>query len=226
MPYRRFRRRRRRTRRRRRRRKPRLRRTSRRMTTLKVRGTLLPDAMYVKLKWSFIVDVINITVDNDWYLLNGAFAPEPSPVTQPMGFDQWAAFYSRYQVFGSQINILIANRTGGTLVGTVVYPANNSGPTANFNEAKTQPYAITRYTSGVNGKPFARVKKYMSVKKLEARSTDDIDFSASVSANPTILKYWVINSQSMNLVNNMDQFYDITITYYIKFFLRLPLEAS
>ena len=240
MPYRKFKRRRRRKRRfRRRRRKPRLRRTSRRISSLRLRQpSMIPDNLYIKLKWTEIRNTANAFTDKQAYELNGAAIPVASAptVTQPMGWDQWSRFYQRYECFGSQINVLIANRAATNLVGTSVVPLNDSGIPLDFNEVHTQPYATTRYTSGSNGKAFARIKKYMSVKKLEARSTTSQNFTGetadalamppTIGTLPDIRKFWVIFSQTMNLVTTIDVFYDVTITYYLRFFLRRSMDAS
>ncbi len=240
MAYRRFRRRKRKRRRtRRRRRKPRLRRTSRRISSFRLRSpSLLPDNLYVKLKWTEVRNVADAITDKRSYELNGPAVPvAASPVpTQPMGWDQWSLFYERYECFGSQINCLVANRSGGTLTGTSIIPSNDGALTLDFNEIHTQPYATTRYTSGANGKPFTRIKKYMSVKKLEARSTASENFTGLTAVFdcetptpgtlPDIRKFWVVSSASMNNLNTMDLFYDLSITYYIRFFVRRSLDAS
>ncbi len=227
MPYRRYRRRRRRTRRRRR--KPRLRRTRRRMsrmTSITLRQAV-PDTMRVKLKWQEVRNTPNATFDRQIYSLNGPFEPVSGGLTQPLYWDQWILFYEKYQCYASSIRIIVANRAAIVLTGTSLFPVNgNAANIDTFNEAHTQPYAKTVYTSGSNGKPLAHLKSYISVKKLEAHATSDNTFWASVTANPDSIKSWAIVSASTNLIDTLDLFYDVQITYYIKFFNRRPLDAS
>lgn len=229
MPYRRFRRRRRRTRRRRR--KPRLRRTRRRMgrmSSVTLRHAV-PDTMRVKLKWQEIRDVPNNVEDKQLYSLNGPFLPVAASVTpsQPLYWDQWILFYANYQCYASSIRIIVANRAGNVLTGTALFPSNgNAGNIDSFNEAHTQPYARTVYTSGSNGKPIAHMKSYIPVKKLEAHATSDNTFWATTTENPDSIKSWVVYSASTNLLAAMDMFYDVQIVYYIKFFNRRPIDAS
>ncbi len=230
MPYRRYRRRRRRTRRRRR--KPRLRRTRRRMnrmSSMTLRRSV-PDTLRVKLKWQEVRNTPNSTTDKQIYQLNGPFMPVASsatPLTQPMAWDQWILFYNNYQCYASSIKIIVANRANTVLVGTSLFPSNgNAANITTLNEAHTQPYQKTVYTSGSNGKPLAYLKSYMPVKKLEAHATSDEQFWAAVTANPNALKSWVVFSASTNLIDEIDLFYDVEITYYIKFFNRRPLDAS
>ncbi len=192
---------------------------------------MLPDTLFVKLKWTEIRHVPASILDKQEYELNGPFKPvsavtTPNTFTQPLGWDEWGQFFNFYECFGSSIDILIVNRGATTPAGTVVVPMNDTGPTTDFIEAKVQPYATTRYTSGGNGKPFARIKKYMSVKKLEGRNTNDVNFTANINSLPTIQKFWLVMTESTNQSTDLDVFYDVTITYYIKFFGRPSIERS
>lgn len=235
MAYRKFKRR----RRRRRRRKPRLRRTRRRVgrrsriTSFRLRQpSLLPDTLYVKLKWAEIRNVpSDMAVNKQIYDLNNPFKPVdavtmPNTFTQPLGWDEWGQFYDNYQCFGSQINVLIFNRGDNLAVGHVLLPVNDAAAGGTFRELKTNPYARTKYTSGTNGKPFARFKQYMSVKKLEGRQTKDLDFTASIIGPPVVIKKWILLSEAINGTDLLNLFYDVTITFYLKFFGRPTLETS
>ncbi len=229
-------------RRRRKRRKPRLRRTRRRFrrhrgrrgrrtSSLVLRSPVyIPDNLFIKLKWSEVRNTDANVFNRLTYSLNGPFDPTetispPPPSTQPLGWDQWSAFYNRYECFGSTIKVLFSNNIA-SLCGHAIMPANDVGGSMDFNEIKTNPYGRYAYTSGINGKAFARLKSYMSVKKLEGRQTKSVNYVAEVTTLPQKRKYWVVISQSMDLTTFMDVFYDTQITYYIRFFDRKSRDAS
>ncbi len=158
------------------------------------------------------------------------------PITggdKPLGFNQWANFYSNYQCYGSSIKVTAGNHATGNLVGMAVYPSNSDSAGIDFNEALTQPYARYRYSSGSDGNAFMRIKHYCSVKKLEARAVTSANFEANVSNSPNTKKYWQIFVQSMDhdasqpgSGTNLTMFYDIQMVFYIKFFRRPQIQFT
>lgn len=185
----------------------------------------LPDQTYVKLKYNDLISRSGTISDNYLFALNGLFDPNITGAgAQPLGYDQWSSFYTHYQVMGSSINITFINNSLNN-TGFAVFPSNDPGIIA-LKTAITQPYSRYKFVANINSQPKTRIKNYMSVKRLEARSTDSVNFAAPITSNPSILKYWHIVSSSMDLISNLDFVMDVQVVYYVKFFRRVQLLTS
>lgn len=103
---------------------------------------------------------------------------------QPMGFDQLAALYHRYRVYGLAYDFTIINE-GTEPIQLTMYCDNTTGVTIDPNDAAEKKNARTVYVGGSGGKQISRLKGYLNIKKmLGYKSNTDDDLSALVSTNP------------------------------------------
>lgn len=68
------------------------------------------------------------TVTSRLFRLNSLYDPDLSGLgTQPVGYDQWAAFYNKYRVVSTEVEIRVENRLAESF--TVVYfPTDTATP--------------------------------------------------------------------------------------------------
>lgn len=199
------------------------------MTYLKLRHpSAMPDQLWVKLKY---VDQFSpnglLNVDTNTYALNSCFDPDVTGAGhQPLGFDQWSGFYSNYEVKASRINCQMLDDSGAVIRQLIVYPSISSSATTIQSTAREQPYAKHRFTTSSATSQIAFVSNYMTVKKLEGRSTNSVNFSAAVDSNPATLRYWHCTVGSLTGIPLGSIFIDVKITYYVMFFRRRQLAES
>lgn len=201
-------------------------------------GTTVPDRLRCKLKY-FEQKPFNIALGgNQYYTIraNSFFDPDFSlGGGQPVGYDQWAAFYNYYRVKACKIKMTVVQNgaTAGNLCQLVLLPTTDtSGTTINTVTVNAQqPYAQTRFTN-VNdgGGAIVHLKGYMSTAKIwgqtPAAIQADDDFSATTAANPIKEWYWVLGSLALDGVSTQSGFLDVQITMYGEFFGRKPLAGS
>lgn len=199
-----------------------------RLSKLKLnRGSMIPDTTLVKLKYVDFISMTNIGgIGTYTYRLNSCFDPDfTGSGHQPMGFDQWSAFYGHYQVLASRIRVQVL--TGNTNVsGFAIYPSSNTTALGTYYESREQPYSRAKWITNSGSSAHTVLSNYMKVKKLEARTIDSVNFSAPVNANPVTEKFWHLVVQSPSASDISSLRFDIQIVYYVKFFRRLSLKAS
>lgn len=195
------------------------------MTYSKIRTIGLPDQTYVKLRYHTILNEGAIAEATHIFSMNSLFDPDVTGIgSQPMGFDQWKNFYTHYQVLGSSIKVIALNAALSNAV-VCVRPANTSVPVL-INSAIELPYSRYRWMGNQNGQNRTIIKNYMSVKKMEARNTNSINFTAPITASPSSQKFWHVSFASNDRVSAVAMDLDVLITYYVKFFRRTQLPSS
>ncbi len=187
--------------------------------------SLLPDQTYVKLKYRERVNLTG-TSGNQVYRMNSLFDPNfTGGGSQPLGFDQWKTFYGHYQVLGSAIKIVTLNNSAVPAV-MALYPSIDSTTLTFIGEAREQPYAKSSNIGSVTGNGKGFLKSYMAIRKLEGRNTDSVNFTASISTNPSSSRFWHIKMISVDNLTATDLWLDIEITFYTKLFSRISILGS
>ena len=191
----------------------------------------LPDTMYLKLPFHQTIsmgDVVGVAFDIATYSINSLF--QPNAITpgsrQPLGFDEWSAFYNVYQVLGSSIKIQILSQGTTQIREFILYPSNSSAGIVDPSTAREQPYAKHKYIVNSTTTQVAYIKHYIGVKKLEARSTNSINFAANVGSNPSEQKFWHFLISTVDGSDLAETFIDVKIMYYAKMSRRKDLAAS
>lgn len=153
---------------------------------------------------------------------------------QPLGHDQWSAFFSEYYVAASKIEAWFTPRkttTGSGIV--VILPTRDtySSISAETNRIEVQPYAKRRVT-GTVGSPVIHMKHYMTTAKMFGRkdTIDDPNYSAAVNADPTTQWNWTVAVTPMGNVDSggqeADVGYYVEITYYVQYRKRIGLAYT
>ncbi len=206
-------------------------RKSRQPSTVVIRGvSLVPDRLFVKLKYSQMLNFTQTGVLGfNVFRGNSLFDPDQTGAgtTQPMGFDQWKLLYERYKVHASSISLRVVNSTS-TVTKLVLFPMTDAVSLVNdINEASEQPYSKSRMITGQGGSPFVNIYNKMSTKKIRGvRIPLDDDYSANIDANPARQWFWHILCQDPLFTGTLDLLVDVSIIYYAEFMKRAPVNAS
>ncbi len=150
---------------------------------------------------------------------------------QPLGFDQWATFYTKYRVHGIKYEFTFINTSTTTQSDAIVLPKDQNTVTTSANTLWERPYT-KRKILGVEGsgqavktiRGYINPSRVLGFSKLQY-NTDDLTH-ALVGSNPSTMAFLQI------YVSPVDQATDITVivraklTYYVEFFQRQLLTES
>ncbi len=210
-------------------RRRRRRRRGARITFLRLRRpSVLPDTTFMKFKYYFedtLADAVVGTATTS-VRLNSPFEPifGENPV---LGWNQWEAFYDRYRCFGSSIKITFVNLSGANVaVRCTLWPFTENTFPAPLNNIVAQPYSRSRYIQGdLSGGAIKTIKHFMTVRKLQGRTSIDRDFTALTSANPAELFFWNIMCDAQ-IGTNLNVRTNIEMTFYCQMYKRLILPVQ
>lgn len=193
---------------------------------------------YVKLPYAFsqtLTIPISGGISNVIQIQSSLFDPEPAiGGHQPRYFDQWAAFYNKYTVFGMKIRLRFVNVTNGSqpVICSGFWSCQNNpsiSGIADFTEA--------RYTIGSKlahgypaGPSVVNYTTYQNVARMHGYKSvaDNPDFSATTSANPANMLFFQMAVGPVGAVyagvTNVPV--DIRVIYYVKFEELIDQVAS
>jgi len=143
------------------------------------------------------------------------------------GLQEWSAFYSKYRVHASSIQITVDN----SVIGTGCYYALVPSPDATLpilsgpSEFDLLPRAKSGFVSGSTGgiavnrmKHFITTAASAGVRRSHVKDEDD--FAALTNANPAFPVYWHVLLASTSSGINTAFVLNVKIKYYVEFFGR------
>lgn len=189
-----------------------------------------PDSIVVELLYftfiTFELDTNPFAV-HVWSL-NSAYDPGfSSGSTQPGGYDEWSAFFSRYRVLEADVELKAAHPVGVSSFLWGVRPSPTSGSEANLPAVLVDP----RSEFGISGPshPWMFRKRY-DIRELFGLTKEQFgedDYSAVVSAGPVSQMYFqVAGSTITGSTATLDPVVAIRIKYKIQFYSRTNLSPS
>lgn len=191
----------------------------------------IPDRMFVRLKANFGVEMANnLGLKTELIVrCNDLFDPLGSAGSvQPYYFDQWAAFYFDYQVFGFSYkvtaNIGAVGVTSTDSRRLTVAVSQTGSAFSDIEQAINQPYARTR-TFQVNVKQgflkgSHRIAKMLGISE-ETYRTNPVDYGALCTQSPTATQYiHFITDDPYPSATTKQTNIAVECTFYAMFFLR------
>lgn len=196
--------------------------------------TLVPDQLYTKLRFNDYLDLTNeqVPVRSFTFAMNGIHECLIGVGGQPLGKDQWGAFYQRYQVLASKISVTLLSGSGSgntPRAEICVYPSNES-TAVGFPSCKEQPYMRQRYLTGGQNNWMGKISQYITVRKLQGRVSEDNNYTGvlpeGVSNNPVTQLFWQVVMSTLNPQENLNHYLSFDIIYYVKLYQPKTLLTS
>lgn len=202
---------------------------------LALKTLTVPDKLIVKLPYSTMITFGDaLGAQTQIFNLNSIYDPDRSGVGhQPLGYDQWAAFYNRYRVIGVKVTVQAANYNQ-QCGATVAIIGNNSAGLVLGSDAIQEQQHMRRMilSNAQGGKNSGTLTKYFSLSRITGvsdmtyRSSDQ--YAAQFGASPAEVicghVYWenllALGGQASSGVSR------INVVYYVELFDRNTLALS
>jgi len=190
-------------------------------------GFTLPKSKRVKLKYGHHVDFSNnLSATYEWKA-NSAYDPDKTSIgNQPLGFDQWASFYSKYIVHASKFKVTVS--TGGAPLVCGLYPDyDGNGGSITIPHLIDKPESTYMMVAKNDGSQsmeyYCKIQDYFGLSK--PLTSQDLEYGAPTSTDPdkTAIMAFKIESLDLNLVQVNALF---EITYYVEFYEPKELGQS
>lgn len=204
------------------------------VTVTALKAVVTPDRLIVRLPYvnqSSIVAAAGIPVDTQ-FRLNSIFDPEASSgigQTQPLGTDQWAAFYNRYRVIG--VNVMLMARNTNNDAAYVGICANNDTGSLLTEAAYEQSRTTLKMVGGsTGGHDIAVFKKYYNLANLTGRPKfsyiSDDRYQAQMDSDPAEAINLHIMTQPASAALSTSIHYSLKMVYLVELFDRKALAQS
>jgi hypothetical protein len=167
---------------------------------------------------------------------NGPFDPDVTGVGgQPLGYDQWHAFYNKNRTLASVIEVSFSNTTGASAA-TVTFewalaPTNSSSTFLDVDTAACVPYAKQGIVNtNLVGMPRGPIRSRMETDLIMGLPKSgvliDDNLAGSSGANPAELWYWQFVVQPLDHASTATVEYQVRLFYLVDFFDEQLLSLS
>lgn len=199
--------------------------------------TPFPDHMRCVLTYSSLyISVIanSAAAGRQQFSMNSLFDPDFTGTgAQPEYFDQLAALYNRYRVYGSAIRVtLLPFDAGGAQVNVpvnvVLVPSAQSLASVNVDDAAGLPRAQNRVSTGnMDNKNQTMIASHSISEILGVKDVEGADrLQATISASPAEQALWSIIARTANGTTAAYLAISVRVTYDCEFFDRqTPLQS-
>ncbi len=208
-------------------------RVGKRATTTNVNGpvTNIGDRARTKLRYVDInsIPLTGLNYGEKIYRLNSVFDPDYSGAgAQPLGFDQWAAFYTRYRVLAAHYKCEFAAPTSlaECSVGLIPNLVNTIDNVDSYVYA--EPYAQSTIFS-TNGGWKPTLDGEITMEKMFGLTRSEMseeNYTALTSANPVNMAYLHVRAATLSGGLSGTCYFKLEIIYDVEFYGRVELELS
>lgn len=201
-----------------------------------MRNTLVPDRMITKLVYKDNINLagsgpldysvwngrLNSLYDIDYAQVNGH---------QPLGFDQWGAFYQKYRVYKAVVSVtFINNTTTGVQCGVMPYNFVNGNISVIGDDDYEQPHVVTKTIAGNAGMNKCTLKKVVDIPRIMGRShsqyKSEDNYAATWTASPQSICNLAVFTRTINGAAAPTVQAIINITLFAEFFDRKVMAIS
>lgn len=189
---------------------------------------ITPDSVHLKLAVGFLITLDLSTTGYDEYIFraNSLFDPDFTGTGyQPIGFDEWSAFYNRYRVKESRVRAVFS--TSGSLPCCVGITFNHASSGAmTFSNNIGEPYTTWNMV-GATGSPPVNVERRVSVRDyfgIRSNYPLDEDYTASVSGNPSRVLFAHVWANTTSSAGACTAF--VELEFECEFYERVDLNMS
>lgn len=195
----------------------------------------IPKQMFARLNYSTYENISLSPTFSSYYQynLNGLFDPEVKVGgNQPYYFDQYAALYQKYLVYGCKVHVrLVASSANSNIIfpSCVIAPFTGNTPSwsTNLNMQNALGAKWRQVVPGQNGTTVVSYFNNASLAGVPKKAyTADDTYSALITANPALVNRVEINVQNYDVSATVVVQMHIKLTYYAKFFQRVAPPPS
>lgn len=194
--------------------------------------TATADTLMVALSYADVVGIASTTSPGvHVFRGNSLFDPDLTGTGhQPLGFDQWSAFYQSYMVYGLGYKVTFIGDPDNVCQVSCLYK-NNSDAITSFNTIRERVYTNTALTGLRGARDNIKVLTgYIATKKVfglkGVLDAQDANYSAGVTGSPTAPWYLHLYSQAEDRSTSVSVRAELQLTFYCKFFKRANLNPS
>jgi hypothetical protein len=190
---------------------------------------ILPDRIQVTMRYRESLTMSSTAGLGTYrFSMNSIFDPNVTGGGhQPLGYDQWAAFYQQYEVKASHIKCMLLPPTITVGRRFIIYPSTTLSTVGSARTGAEQAYAKTTVINSVVLSKYHELDSYMTIRKLEGRNTASINFTAPFGASPSLERYWHIMLFALDGTTSVStDLVDVEILYYCYLFNRYNLNES
>lgn len=191
-----------------------------------------PDVMQVVLTYNRQGSLSGIAPQSQVFRANSLFDPDFTGVgSQPLGFDQWAAFYRRYRVRASAIRVRYGNNAVSFAQQLLVAALNTNTVVTSQKQAMESNFKKVGLMTMDNGTTSDSVSMFLTTAQMRGAPPDVIeynqDLTARVTTNPNDVWYWhVMGLDATDTGGTLSVPIEVEIKYYVEFYDRETLSAS
>ncbi len=196
-------------------------------------GATITDKLFTTMQYTDNITLVTVSgAPKPYQFQTSCFDPNLTGVGhQPLGFDQWATFYTKYRVHGIKYEFTFINTSTTMQADAIVLPKNASTVTTSQNTLWERPYT-KRKILGVEGSGEAIKKLYgylnparvLGFSKLQY-NTDDLTH-ALVGASPSTMAFLQFYVAPVDSTTDVTVIVRCKLTYYVEFFVRTLLAES
>lgn len=149
---------------------------------------------------------------------------------QPMGFDQWMAFYEKFTVIGAKITAVFSNTgqtiaTSNTMCG--IHLGTSAGEVSGSDVNHLRENIDTRFKYLTYAESKAKMVKTFSAKKIFGQLANQPEYTGDTSASPTKLAYFDVWAVGTDPARDAEQVVvSVLIDYVVLLTDRRDLDQS
>ncbi len=175
------------------------------------------------------IDLSALNYGEKVFRANSLFDPDFSGVgSQPLGFDQWAAFYGRYRVLRMRYKCTFAAPSSRLEAACTCLPNLNSATDSVFGDAIAEPYAKVKVYSP-NGGFMPILSGEVDIRKILGVSVAQFgeeNFSASISSNPASVVWFHVRCETLSGGLSNVYYFLLELEFDCEFYARNELDLS
>jgi hypothetical protein len=195
---------------------------------------IAPDSIKVPLNYTMDIDLAGAVMLDHVINLNSLYDPDATGVgNQPLGFDQWSAFYSRYRVDEVAVQVDWINNSVNSVTDILAVASNSltAISTAATYEAGCQsPFSKTGILAIATGNNIAQFKTRYQLHRITGVSKQkyesDDAYSGTSGSSPTEDIALHLCAKDFGFATNVATKVRVKLTFQSTFFDRVQLTIS
>lgn len=199
-----------------------------------LKSVVVPDRLIVRLPYvnqANIVGAAGVPIDTQ-FRLNSIYDPEVAVAvgqSQPLGTDQWSAFYNRYRVIGVNV-FLMARNTNNDAAYVGMCANNDTGALISESGYEQSRTRLKMVGGATGGHDICVMKRYFNLANLTGRPKvsyiSDDRYQAEFTADPQEAIHLHIMTQPASPSLAVSLHYSLKMVYLVELFDRKALPTS